>query len=248
MNTDAYLQRIQLPVRPETTLSFLTKLQYRQVIQIPFENLDIIKGVPLSLQIPDLFDKIIAQARGGVCYELNGLFNAFLISLGFDSHLTAGTIYRGDHWGEENTHATLIVRIEGNSYLVDAGFGGNSPRLPIPVSGEEVRDADGYYRVRVHSHPKQPYILEKKEQGDWAMLYRFGTEHWGLDEFADACRHVQYAEDSPFNKAHFLMKVTERGRKTLYGQSLTVFDGFRKTKEHIEADQVEETIKTFFES
>ena len=247
MNIDQYLQRIQISDKPEKTLAFLEKLQFHHVTQVPFENLDILQNIPLSLEISDLYDKIVHQKRGGVCYELNGLFHAFLVHLGFHAQLIAGTVYYGDHWGTKETHATILVTLESNNYLVDVGFGGNSPRKPIPLTGKTVQDIDGEYRIIPYSTPKQTnvYALQKKEQKDWQYLYRFRTHQWNLDDFSSTCEFIQQSPDSPFNRGYFLMNVTENGRKTLFGNSLTIVENGVKTKEKIPFEQLEKVVQTF---
>ncbi|MDO3681703.1 arylamine N-acetyltransferase family protein [Paenibacillus ehimensis] len=246
MDVSFYLQRIQMTEPAQTTLEGLTLLQKRHVTRIPFENLDILRGIPISLRTGDLFDKLVNRRRGGVCYELNGLFSELLRRTGFNAHLIAATVYRGDgQWGTEGSHATNLVTLEGGSYLVDVGFGGNSPRRPVPMTGEEIREADGFYRIRPFPELRNGYVLEKKEDRDWTMLYRFGTDPKQLDDFAEVCDVTQYAPESPFNKVYFLMKVTEEGRMTLYDHSLTVVDGLCKTKETVEADHIDDILDRF---
>ncbi len=241
-----YLQRIQLAGPVQQTLEGLTQLQKRHVTRIPFENLDILRGIPISLQTDALFDKLVNRQRGGVCYELNGLFSELLRRTGFDAHLVAATVNRGDgQWGTEGSHATNLVHLEERQYLVDVGFGGNSPRRPVPMTGEEIRDADGFYRIRPYPELRNEYVLEKKEDRDWTILYRFSPEPKPLADFSRVCDVTQYAPESPFNKVHFLMKVTDNGRITLYDRSLTVVDGLHKTKETIEARRIDEILDRF---
>lgn len=246
MKIDPYLKRIQISDKPDNTLSFLEKLQFQHVTQIPFENLDILQRRPLSLAIPNLYDKIVLRKRGGVCFELNGLFHALLTLLGFDAHLIAGTVYRGDHWGIEDTHATILVAWGPNKYLVDVGFGGNSPRKPIPLTGEIIPDGEGEYRVRSYRNETNVFVLEKKESEDWNILYRFRDRKRKLTDFTSTCEQVQYSPDSPFNNQYFLMSVTEKGRKTLLGHSLTIVEKGEKVKKMIPPDQLEGVVQTFF--
>lgn len=76
MNQDvlAYLDRIGYSGSIDTSLTTLTKLQECHVHTVPWENLDILKKIPLSLAIPDLIDKIIYRKCGGYCFELNALY------------------------------------------------------------------------------------------------------------------------------------------------------------------------------
>ena len=73
-NIREYLDHIQAEEKDELNLSFLSHLQKQHVLTVPFENLDILKKKPLSLQTEALYQKIVQNRRGGVCYELNGSF------------------------------------------------------------------------------------------------------------------------------------------------------------------------------
>lgn len=53
-----YLQRIGYDSTPSADLSTLFGLQWAHITHIPYENLDILAGIPLSLKAEDLFHKI----------------------------------------------------------------------------------------------------------------------------------------------------------------------------------------------
>ena len=61
----------------------LAAIQEAHLKAVPYENLDIRYGIPLSLVIPDLYHKIVIKRRGGYCFELNALFRWLLLELGF---------------------------------------------------------------------------------------------------------------------------------------------------------------------
>lgn len=79
------------PTRPagwleSDRLGFLTELQARQLARVPFESLSLhysAANPPLSLDLQDLFRKIVHEGRGGYCMELNAFFGAVLCGLGF---------------------------------------------------------------------------------------------------------------------------------------------------------------------
>lgn len=58
---------------------------------VPFENLDIHYGKKIKLE--NTYDKIVKRHRGGFCYELNGLFNELLKTLGFKTKLISAKAY-----------------------------------------------------------------------------------------------------------------------------------------------------------
>lgn len=79
----AYLDRIACPGPIPLNLAGLTRLLQAHQQAVPFENLDVLAGRPLSLDHEALFDKIVRRRQGGLCAELNTCFNWLLYSLGF---------------------------------------------------------------------------------------------------------------------------------------------------------------------
>jgi N-hydroxyarylamine O-acetyltransferase len=49
---------------------------------IPFENLDILLGRPIRLDLVSLQDKLVRDRRGGYCFEHNTLLAAALEAVG----------------------------------------------------------------------------------------------------------------------------------------------------------------------
>ncbi|MFC5468990.1 arylamine N-acetyltransferase [Cohnella suwonensis] len=246
MNSQRYLARIGIVDEGERDIGFLGRLQARHATEIPFENLDILAGIPLSLDASDLYRKIVIYRRGGVCYELNGLFHLLLGDLGYSVSLAAATVYVNGEWFIEETHAMNVVRLEGADYLVDVGFGGNTLRRPIPLTGEEISDVDGAYRIRPDPSDRDRKILEKKETAEWEKLYRFTLRSKSPVDFGEVSAMTQCGERSIFNKTLFLMILTDRGRVTLRDHSLTSVEDGRKKKETIEPDKVTSLIHDTF--
>ena len=56
-------------------LATLRDLHRAHRLAIPYENLDIHLGVPLTLDPERIFAKLVDERRGGWCYEMNGLFD-----------------------------------------------------------------------------------------------------------------------------------------------------------------------------
>ena len=97
---DAYLARIGYEGPVGLTEACLDQLVLRHQLSVPFENLDIrIRKTPVSLGIPQLFDKVVTRGRGGFCYELNGLFRALLEALGFRAWCCSCKVLKGKALG-----------------------------------------------------------------------------------------------------------------------------------------------------
>ncbi|TVX93425.1 arylamine N-acetyltransferase family protein [Paenibacillus agilis] len=249
MDVQKYLDRIQAEKREGQSLDYLAHLQKQHVLNIHFENLDILTKKPLSLKVENLYQKMVHDQHGGVCYELNGLFYHLLNELGFKPYLMAGTVYVGNGvWALENAHMFTIVPIEGKEYLVDVGFGGNCPRLPVPLSGEEVIDSDGVYRV-IKDESQSWFYLQKKSDDEYETLYRFETpsNRWSLEKIHPICVLTETASDSMFNKMFFLSRVTEKGRITLLGNTLIIVNGKEKLKQKLEEHEIAKVARLHFQ-
>jgi N-hydroxyarylamine O-acetyltransferase len=125
----------------DPTFHKLKILQERHLATIPFENLSQHGlDLPASLDVDRTAHKILDRRRGGFCFEVNGLFAAFLVELGYDVVLLPGQLHSGTHFAVP-THLILIVTChDGTQALVDVGFG-EPPLHPLryDVSGDLVQ-------------------------------------------------------------------------------------------------------------
>src|SRR5690625_4506003 len=98
VHLDDYLQRIGITRNGLSPDKFeaLKQLQLHHLLHVPFENLDVIRGIPIILDVRAFYEKVVTNHRGGYCYELNGLFNWLLQQLGYDCYLVAATVLRPD--------------------------------------------------------------------------------------------------------------------------------------------------------
>ncbi len=123
MNAEAYLERIGYEGSLEPTLETLQNLHRAHLFAIPYENLDIHLGQPLTLELPQIFDKLVTQKRGGWCFEMNGLFAWALRELGFQVTLLGGAVNR-THCDDAARLGHLLLRVDlEQPYLCDVGFG-----------------------------------------------------------------------------------------------------------------------------
>lgn len=226
MNVSAYFERIGLPGDfPVThTYVFLKEIQYRHVTTVPYENLDILDGRPISLQPEDLFDKIVTHHRGGYCFEVNGALSALLKELGFPVKNYFARFLRGESSIPVRRHRVLAVTAEDGIYLCDTGIGQSAPRWPLKLEeGTEQPQFGEAYRFR--RDPFLGWVLCDLHKGQWRDFFSF-TEEEQLDiDFAHSSFWCEHAPDSPFNKAPMLSIKTADGRKTVDGREYKIFVG-----------------------
>jgi len=184
MKLRSYLDRIGYGGAIEPNFATLAALQEAHVCSIPFENLDVQLGHPLSICVEDAYEKIVLNSRGGWCYEQNGLFGWALSEIGFDVTRIAASVMR-DQRGEASTasHLCLLVRSTGLKlkHLVDVGFGGSMIR---PIALEE----DQY------DQPPFKLGLERLDDRYWRYWENFGDGKFSFDFTEDPANELLLAK------------------------------------------------------
>src|SRR5277367_1514057 len=132
---DAWLRRIGHAGPREPTLHTLRAVIAAHTATIPYENIDVLLGRPPRLDLDSLQRKMIADRRGGYCYEQNLLLRAGLRTLGFT---VTGLIARVVLTMEADaprpaTHMVLRVDLPDGSFLADVGFGHLTPTAPLAL-------------------------------------------------------------------------------------------------------------------
>ena len=198
MKLEEYLERIGYRGDRRPTSAVLAAVQKAHAFAVPFENLDVQLGRPLTTSVEDAFAKIVEGNRGGWCYEQNGLLGWALSELGFDVVRTSASVMRMEPGRDAtDSHLCLLVRSPDDvakSYLVDVGFGGSllQPLLlgtatldqPPYTVGTRLLD-DGYWQ-----------FWENDGSGDFSFdfLARDGDE----EAMSRRCRFLQRDPCSPF--------------------------------------------------
>jgi N-hydroxyarylamine O-acetyltransferase len=234
MDIKPYLNRIGIEKINDPSLKFLTELQNRHLLSIPFEDLDIPDGNRIELDLNKIYNKIIPSKRGGFCYELNGLFHWLLTSLGFNVDILSASVFNSqkNDFGPEYDHMTLLVHLD-KDYLVDVGFG-DSFRRPIEMPDGETEDISGHYRIS--KKEDKLFELLKKEENDFSSQYCFTKDPKKLEDYKKMCAFQQDSPASHFRTRMLCTIATETGRITLSNNSLTITENGIKTKTEFTSD------------
>lgn len=94
LDINKYLNRIHFYNNPRPNEETLKELHRHHLLNVPFENLDIHLNREIQLNIPHLWEKIVEQKRGGICYELNGLFFYLLQQIGFKAQMVSARVFK----------------------------------------------------------------------------------------------------------------------------------------------------------
>jgi len=222
---EPYLVRIGYtgPIQP--TIETLKALQSLHNESVPYENLDIMNGVPLSLEIPAIYDKIVTRGRGGYCFETNGLFAWLLRRIGYGVTEHFARYLRDEPALPMRRHRVLLVEAGGETYLCDVGIGSSVPTFPLRFEMylEQPQRRDVY---RIVPDETLGFVVEEKRQGKWLPLISFTQERqFGATDFLTTSWYCESHPDSFFRKANMVSMRNPTGRRTLDRRTFKIFDG-----------------------
>ena len=243
----AYFERLVLslpdPLIPDSAL--LHQIQYAHCTRIPYENLDILRGTPLSLDYERLFDKIVTRGQGGYCFELNGLLGWLLRELGYQVTDYMARYLRGETTIPMRRHRVLKVVATDGVWLCDAGIGEVAPRLPIRLEENTVQEQYGE-TYRLKKEPFLGWVLEDLHHGQWRNFYAFTEEPQLNVDFIAPSFYCEKHPDSPFTAQEMFSLKTADGRITLDGNIFKIFSGDSVTVHELQtAEAMADAYKKF---
>lgn len=223
-----YLRKLQLnDFEPSVNLATLTKLQDAHLKYIPYENFDCLNGKITSLKRQDMFNKVIMHNRGGICFELNGLYNWLLESLGFDVTSYSARFIDKMETYQLRRHRVMCVTLGDKRYLTDVGVNSESPRVPLEIVDGLIQ-SDGISQYKFTRSEFWGWLLWQKERGKiWKRLFGFTEEPQIDKDFITASFWCDAHPDSPFIKSKKLSIFREDCNITIRGNYLKFYLGGR---------------------
>lgn len=175
---DSYFARIGYTGGRDVSYETLNGIHTSHLLSVPFENLDILLGRHLSLNLDDVVKKIVFNRRGGICTEQNALLYGALTVLGFSVTRLLGRFQLLAAPGSEvaKIHAFLKADLDNKQYLVDVGSGSFSPISPIEIGYEGEVTSPYSPPRRLIQGEKNTYRYQTNLQGQWLDVYTFNLE------------------------------------------------------------------------
>jgi N-hydroxyarylamine O-acetyltransferase len=134
LDLDAYFERVSWGGGTSPTFETLAGLLRAHLLSIPFENLDVLLGRKIRLDLDGVQAKLVRARRGGYCFEHATLFAAVIEKLGFQTaRHSARVILFAPITAAPRTHLFLTVQFPDTTFVVDPGFGPFASRVPIPL-------------------------------------------------------------------------------------------------------------------
>jgi N-hydroxyarylamine O-acetyltransferase len=205
---DAYLERIGLEGRPG-----IAEVHRAHASTIPFENLDPHRGAGVSLNGEDIERKLVAQRRGGYCFEQNLLLKAALEELGAEVETFLARVrWRANGAVRARGHLVLRATLDGEQWHCDVGFGLGTPLEPLPWGpGGEHEQSGWRFRIVAQEHE---LVLQTPDGGQWADVYGFQPLPSPEVDLMTSNWFVSTHPGSPFVSGLFIAVQDGQGRRT----------------------------------
>jgi N-hydroxyarylamine O-acetyltransferase len=222
---DAYLRRIGYHgPQPGPDLPTLRAIHALHVDAIPFENLSPLLGMDVALDLPALRQKLLADGRGGWCFEHNTLLQHALAELGFTVRPLAARVSWNVPPGVLNprTHMLLHVELDGEPWIADAGFGGMTLSAPLRlVPHLPQQTPHGRFRLEPAD---DGYRLQAELPEGWRALYAFDLRTQLPPDFAMANWYLAHYPQSPFVSRLMAARAEPGRRHSLLNNRYTVHE------------------------
>ena len=247
-DTGAYLHRLDLNDPEHTDLAFLDTLIIAHQRRIPFENLDTwLYHIPVSLEIPALFDKIVSRNRGGYCFELNALFTCLLQALGYHATACMCRICGDNYIVPPVSHRAVLVELDGTLHFCDVGFGGPTPPGSVPVTDGSIR----FFGTEAFSIQRYDHwwwtLRRRNSEGVWQNVLQFYTMPQDNVDFISLNRFYSTSPVSSFTQKPYLNIRTKDGSCSLVGDTFTRHTSGETTRREVRSqDDFFQFLRNYF--
>lgn len=249
MDISKFYERIGLSpeTNGEVTYEFLKKLQLASLYSIPYENIDLVAGKIVDLDLESIYKKVVLERRGGYCFELNCLFQHVLTEIGFTTKRYLARFWRGESGIPLRRHRVTGVFLDGEQYITDIGVGAVAPRIPLLLKSGVVQEYFGE-SYRFEYEADFGWVLYELYHGEWKRYYSFTEEPQFEEDFISAAFYCDRHPESKFNKSLMIAMKTESGRKTLSENTYKEFTdaGLSRIEENMSEARIDEVLLAEF--
>ncbi len=215
VDLELYFNRIGFTGDPLPNIEVLEALQLMHLQSIPFENIDPFLGIPVYLSPMALQRKLIENKRGGYCFEHNLLLKNVLEQIGFSVSGLAARVRWQVEAGTVTPASHMMLKVEVNEidYLVDAGFGGQVPTVPLKIVPNLIQATPhGDFRIVVENNY---FVLQAKVIDSWLPVYSFDYSERYQSDYEVINYYLCNSYDSHFVRNLMIALPAEGHRKSL---------------------------------
>lgn len=240
-----YFDRIAYRGDAKQGIATVAEIMRCQLFAVPFENLDVQAGKIVSLVPEEIVEKILNKNRGGYCYEVNGLFAMALQSLGIPYRFVAARpmFYPVRR---PKTHMAIVLKLDGEEWLCDLGFGSYGIRAPIRLNMLEAEIRQDFDTFLLRKTSEREYLLQALVEGEWLNQYEFDLSEQEWIDFAPANYLNSAHPEAIFVQKLLVVLHNPEGREILFGDMLTTVVRGRIQKQAVRPEDRELILRDKF--
>jgi arylamine N-acetyltransferase len=222
-----YLAHIGAGDASAPSLAALAELQARHLERVVFENLEIQRGRPTTVDYAESAERIVKRGRGGYCFHLNGAFGLLLEALGYEVSRRRGTVQPPPETAPSRLLNHLVVLVHGlptsanpeGTWWTEVGLGDGCTQ-PLALRPGIRDDAPYTYELQ----PSPVYA------GGWRLLQADGdgfgivdvdSEQAQAAEVAAAHERLATSPESGFVRTATFQRRDARGVDRLRARTLS---------------------------
>lgn len=220
LDLSAYLRRIDYASDITPTAQTLARLHRAHLAAIPFENLDIVLGRGVDVELDSVQAKLVRRRRGGYCYEHALLFGAALERLGYGVDRMLARVGGEVERPRARTHMALQVRAGAGRWLADVGFGsGLLEPLSLDAGGAHTQ---GGWTFELSPTAVGSWQLRERQGQDWVTRYSLDEQRLHPADVVMANHFTSTYPRSPFVGQLVVVRRDADSTRQLIGRRLTV--------------------------
>jgi N-hydroxyarylamine O-acetyltransferase len=245
LDLPAYLRRVGHDGDTEPTHAMLTALHRAHLDAIPFENLDIVLGRGVAIDLDSVQRKLVQRRRGGYCYEHGLLFAAALERLGYSVDRLLARVGGDGERPRARTHMTLRVRAGDELWLADVGFGSGLLE-PLPFQAGEPQTQGAWTYELAETGPRS-WALRERQGREWVTRYAFDAERQHPADVVMSNHFTSTFSGSPFVGQLVAIRKDEESIRALRGRRFTLTHADRSMDERrLDDDELTQALRGVF--
>ncbi|MEH6577727.1 MAG: arylamine N-acetyltransferase [Amphritea sp.] len=167
----AYLADLDI-TQERVNLELIKQIQSRHIARYCFNSLAVVLSQEIPIDSESVFQKIVEQGRGGYCFEHNKLVFDVLTELALDVRILLARVVYNKEVEAPRTHRITLLKLDGEDYIVDTGFGHYGARYPVKLKlGLDQDQGDVCYRIIQNKQGDYCYQIFK--DNEFFTLYTF---------------------------------------------------------------------------
>ncbi len=249
---DRYLERIEMERPTVLDREYLDRLIYAHQTHVPFDTLDVgLLGKDISINIEDIYNKIVLNNRGGYCFEINGLFIKLVQELGYNAYCVPCRIMPTEDTVAPVFHRGSCVVLDGKKYYFDVG-GGTMPPGIVEYKEDVWQDfisGEKFMMKRVGEYWYNLYRLSEDSEtnNQPKIVLQAGIAEYKPQDYVAPNMMCGVGPDARFRDRANLNMRTKNGSVSLNGREFSVVENHKKTVTILENDdEYFDTMKRVF--